>query len=380
LVLRKVCFAVIDRANYGRLKPVMEAYRAINPSGMSVLCGGSTPLARFKDPAQQIADDGFNVVGRLYSEIEGSVGVSMARSGGLAQMDFAQLLHSLKPDAVYGVGDRYQMVAVAMASVTLGIPFVHQQGGEVSGALDERYRHAITKLADWHVPATEQARDNLIRMGERPDSILAVGCPSADLAARIKPKNLGYILIVFHPDTNCPERGAREVTEVLTAVACTKRAAMVHWPNVDAGSDAVSKAIRIFREKDSRPEAYEWEYITNVEPERYLHTLANAACAVGNSSSFVRDSSFLGTPVVLVGNRQDGRECGENVMRVPCEFGAIRTAIDKQLLCGRYFPSDLYGKPGISQEIAERLATLEPLGDKRLEFYDVRASRLEAVA
>jgi UDP-hydrolysing UDP-N-acetyl-D-glucosamine 2-epimerase len=380
LALRKVCFAIVDRANVGRVLPVIESVHAHPKLECSLVCGGSTVLSRFKDPAREWADIGLPVVRRLFHEVEGSTPWSMARSSGLAQMDFAQAFYEIEPDIVVVTGDRYQAVGAAMAAATMRIKLVHIQGGEVSGSLDERYRHAITKLADWHIPATEQARDNLIRMGERPDSILAVGCPSADLAARIKPKNLGYILVVFHPDTNCPERGAREVTEVLTAVACTKRAAMVHWPNVDAGSDAVSKAIRIFREKDSRPESYKWEYITNVEPERYLHTLANAACAVGNSSSFVRDSSFLGTPVVLVGNRQDGRECGENVMRVPCEFGAIRTAIDKQLLCGRYFPSDLYGKPGISQEIAERLATLEPLGDKRLEFYDVRASRLEAVA
>jgi UDP-hydrolysing UDP-N-acetyl-D-glucosamine 2-epimerase len=345
----------------------------MNPSGMSVLCGGSTPLARFKDPAQQIADEGFNVVERVYSEIEGSVGVSMARSGGLAQMDFAQLLNSLKPDAVYLVGDRYQAVAVAMAAVTLGITLVHQQGGEVSGSLDERYRHAITKLADYHVPSTERARDNLIRMGERPESILAVGCPSVDLAARIKFTKGYYILVAFHPDTNCPDKAGEQAKEVLDAVSISSRHVKLCWPNIDSGADAVSKAIRQFRDK-YKP-VREWEYLTNVEPEAYLKLLANAACAVGNSSSFVRDSSFLGTPVVLVGNRQDGRECGENVQRVPCEFGAIRTAIDKQLLCGRYFPSDLYGKPGISQEIAERLATLEPLGDKRLEF-----SEMEAVA
>ena len=369
--MRKICLALVDRANWGRVKPVAEAIRANPNLELSVICGGSMVLSRFKDPAKQIESEGFNVEHRLYTEIEGSIPLSQARSSGLAQMDFAQAFAESKPDLIYLVGDRYQAVAVAMAAVTLGIPLIHQQGGEISGSLDERYRHAITKLADFHVPATERARDNLIRMGERPESILATGCPSRDLADRITAKNDDYILVAFHPDTNCPEKAGEQVWQVLDAVIRSGRANVkVMWPNVDAGSGSVGKAIRMFRENFTW--AQNWEYITNVEPIEYLQLLANAACAVGNSSSFVRDSSFLGTPVVLVGNRQDGRECGENVMRVPCEFGAIRTDIDRQLLCGRYFPSDLYGKPGISQEIAERLATLEPLGDKRLEFSEPR--------
>jgi UDP-hydrolysing UDP-N-acetyl-D-glucosamine 2-epimerase len=375
-MMRKVCFAIVDRANVGRVLPVMEAVRDHPDLECFVICGGSTVLTRFKDPARDLERAGFNVVHRLYCEIEGSVPLSQARSSGLAQMDFAHAFHDLKPDLIYGVGDRYQMLGAASAAITLGIPFVHQQGGEISGSLDERYRHAITKLADYHVPATERARDNLIRMGERPDRILCVGCPSVDLASRIKFKNQRYILVAFHPDTNCPENAGKQVNSVFEAVVHTPRDVVWLWPNVDAGSDTVSKTIRKLRDKFSY--AKDWTYLTNVEPESYLQLLANAACAVGNSSSFVRDSSFLGTPVVLVGNRQDGRECGENVLRVPCEFGAIRTAIDKQLSGGRYFPSDLYGKPGISKEIVERLATLEALGDKRLEFYDVR--RLEAVA
>jgi UDP-hydrolysing UDP-N-acetyl-D-glucosamine 2-epimerase len=369
--LRRVCFAIVDRANVGRVLPVMEAVRDHPDLECHVICGGSTVLTRFKDPARDLERSGFNVVNRLYCEIEGSIPLSQARSSGLALMDFAHAFEELQPDLIYGVGDRYQMVGVAMAAATMLIPCIHQQGGETSGSLDEKYRHAITQFADFHIPATQRAKDNILRMKTNAQ-ILCVGCPSADLAARITPKHDDYILVAFHPDTNCPEHAGEQVAIVLDAVLRARRNVKVMWPNVDAGSDSVSKAIRRFR--DLTPRAQDWTYLTNVEPEAYLQLLANAAVCVGNSSSFIRDSSYFGTPIVLVGNRQDGRECGENVLRVPCEFGAIRHAIDKQLLGGRYFPNDLYGKPGISQQIAERLATLEALGDKRLEF------AMEAVA
>jgi UDP-hydrolysing UDP-N-acetyl-D-glucosamine 2-epimerase len=371
--VRKVCMAICDRANWGRVAPVAEAIRAHKDLELSIVCGGATVLERFKDPAQAIADQGFPVVRRLFHEVEGSIPLSQARSGGLAQMDFAQAFAELNPDIIVVTGDRYQALGAAAAAVTLGKMLVHIQGGEVSGSLDERYRHAITKLADAHVPATGQARDNLIRMGEEPASILCVGCPSADVAARVEVKPDDYILVAFHPDTNCPDDAGKQITEVLDAVFRVNRRCKVMWPNPDAGSFGVGKAIRQFRDSYRRA-AETWEYITNVEPEEYLQLLANAACAVGNSSSFIRDSGYFGTPIVMVGNRQDGRECGENVERVSCEFGAILTAINLQLLRGRFFPTDLYGSPGISEQIAERLATVELCRVKRLAY------SLEAVA
>jgi UDP-hydrolysing UDP-N-acetyl-D-glucosamine 2-epimerase len=273
--------ALVDRANWGRCQPVAEAIRAHRDLELTILCGGSTPLDRFKNPAAQIERQGYEVE-CFYHEVEGSIPVSAARSGGLAQMDYAAALDRIHPDVVYVIGDRYQALGVAAAAVTLGIPLVHQQGGEVSGALDERYRHAITKLADYHVPATVRARQNIIRMGEREESILAVGCPSADLAEKIAPTRGNYILSVFHPDT-ANAKAVAEVNELLAALHSTGKRVVYLWPNIDFGSSAVSKAIRTFRSVWK----LDWEFVTHVEPEHYLTLLANASCAVGNSSSFV---------------------------------------------------------------------------------------------
>jgi hypothetical protein len=137
------------------------------------------------------------------------------------------------------------------------------------------------------------------------------------------------------------------------------------WPNIDAGSDHVGKAIRRFRDR-TRPT---WlRTLINLMPEDYLKVLANAACAIGNSSSFVRDASFFGTPVVLVGNRQDGRETETYVKRVPPLSEPIESAVRAHLAHGRYAPSALYGDGFVSQRIADALARLAPYVQKRLDY------------
>src|SRR5262249_55395217 len=140
---------------------------------------------------------------------------------------------------------------------------------------------------------------------------------------------------------------------------------LIVWPNIDAGADHISKAIRVFR--DQAP--YKWmRTLTNLTPEDYLKVLANATCAVGNSSSFVRDASCFGTPVVLVGNRQNGREADEHVTRVPVETDRIVGAIRAHLAHGRYQPSTLYGDGYVSERIAEAIERLTPYRQKQLAF------------
>jgi UDP-N-acetylglucosamine 2-epimerase len=137
------------------------------------------------------------------------------------------------------------------------------------------------------------------------------------------------------------------------------------WPNIDAGSDHINKTIRVFRSHHSTP----WlRTLTNLGPEDYLKVLANAACAVGNSSSFVRDASYFGTPVVLVGNRQNGRETDRHVVRTPVDLERIVLATRSQLAHGRYKSSTLYGDGQVSHRIAEALERLTPYRQKRLAF------------
>jgi hypothetical protein len=155
--------------------------------------------------------------------------------------------------------------------------------------------------------------------------------------------------------------------ELLAALEVLAMPTILLWPNIDAGADHITKAIRVFRDQ-VRPE---WlRALTNLTPESYLKVLANAACAIGNSSSFVRDGSFLGTPVVLIGNRQHGREVGAHVRPAAPVAAEVVAAVRAQLEHGRYPASALYGDGFVSERIAEALARLAPYVQKRLHYID----------
>jgi UDP-hydrolysing UDP-N-acetyl-D-glucosamine 2-epimerase len=376
---------LVDRANYGRLKPVIQAIANRPELELQIVAAGTMVLERFGYPVQVVRQDGFNVDGEVYLELEGSTPATMAKSVGFGVVEFASEFQRLKPDVVLLIGDRYEALAAALAAAYMNISIAHIQGGEVSGSIDESARHAISKFAHFHFPSTQRSADYLVRMGERPDTILSVGCPSSDIARQfdrtlnselINSRGSGaeldltapFLLVLFHPTTTEYGSERHQMEELLAALGQLQKQTVLLWPNIDAGSDHISKAIRIFREH-VKPD---WLHLlTNLTPEDYLKVLSNTACAIGNSSSFVRDAGYFGTPIVLVGNRQEGREADVHVTQVPPVCTEISAAIRAQLAHGRYAPSSLYGDGYVAERIAESLVTLKPYVQKRLHYiYD----------
>ena len=379
---RKICVVLVDRANYGRLKPVMMAIRDHPRLELQCVAAGTMVLERFGRPVELVKSHGLPVDGEIYTELEGSTPSSMAKSVGFATVEFASEFQRLKPDVVLLIGDRYEALAAALSAAYMNLCIIHIQGGEVSGSIDESARHAISKFAHFHFPATERSRDYLLKMGETPETILGVGCPSSDLArtlvrtlpeevingtgsgAKIDPDR-PFQLVVFHPTTTTYGREQEQMWHLLRALEHDKLPTLMLWPNIDAGSDHISKAIRVFRDQT----APDWlRTITNLNPENYLKVLSRTCCAIGNSSSFVRDAGFFGTPVVLVGARQVGREIGDHVMPVRPLEEEIAAAIKSQREHGAYPPCKLYGDGYVSARIADALATLTPYKQKRLYY------------
>jgi len=360
----------------------MEAVRDSSRLQIQVVCAGTMVLERFDQPVRVVRADGFTVDGEVYLELEGSTPATMAKSVGFGIVEFAGEYQRLKPDLVVIIGDRYEALSAAIAAAYMNVPIVHLQGGEVSGSIDESARHAITKFAQFHVPATQQAKDFLLRMGERPETILDVGCPSGDLARkldrRLDPEVISargsgasidvsrpFLLVVFHPTTTEFGDERAQMESLLDALKALRQPTVLLWPNIDAGSDHISKAIRSFRGHTGA----EWlRTLTNLTPENYQKVLANAACAIGNSSSFVRDAGFFGTPVVLVGGRQRFRECDRNVVAVAPNAAQIEETVRRQMSVGRYPPSRLYGDGHLSERFVSHLETLTPYIQKHLSY------------
>ena len=384
---RRICVILVDRANYGRVFPVMSAIRKDSSLDLQTVCAGTMLLERFGRAERVVSEDGFNIDGRVYMEVEGSVPTTMAKSIGMGIMEFSSEYQRLQPDIVLLIGDRYESLAAAIAAAYMNIPIAHIQGGEVSGSIDESARHAITKFAHLHFPSTAIARDHIIRMGERPEYVMNVGCPAGDYILALEDDltmndlNQGgvgnpvdpdedFLLVIFHPVTTRYGDEKQEVMQLISALHELSHPTLWIWPNVDAGSDHIAKAIRVYRETERQ--GSKWlGLVKNLQPEVFQKAIKRAACLVGNSSSFVRDSTFTGTPVVMIGDRQSCREHGDNLMHVNADRYDITAAIQRQLNHGRYPPQKIYGDGTASQSIIRHLKRFQPYPQKTLQYvYD----------
>lgn len=380
--MRKVCIVVNSRANYGRIKSVLTAVRAHPSLELQIVVGASALLYRFGNVREVIERDGFAIDATVYSIVEGENPTTMAKSTGLAILELATLFENLKPDIVLTVADRFETMATAVASSYMNIPLAHTQGGEVTGSIDESVRHAVSKLAHVHFPATKLSAQNLIRMGEESERVFLTGCPSIDLIADLDltlPSDIfsqagsgadidpdkPYLVVLQHPVTTEFGSGLEQINQTLDAVHSVGMQTVWLWPNVDAGSDDISKGLRVFRENHRDAPI---RFFRNFEVENYARVIANTSCLVGNSSSGLREGPFLGTPAVNIGTRQSGRERGPNVRDVPYDTEAIQTAIQAQIAHGRYERASLYGDGTAGKQIADILAQAPLTIQKRLAY------------
>jgi UDP-hydrolysing UDP-N-acetyl-D-glucosamine 2-epimerase len=380
---RKVCVVVNSRANYGRIKSVLRAVQDHPELELQLIVGASALLWRFGSVADQICGDGFKINAVVYSIVEGENPTTMAKSTGMGIMELATQFENLKPDVVITVADRFETMATAIAASYMNIPLAHTQGGEVTGSIDESVRHAISKLAHVHFPATALARDNLIRMGEDPQTVFLTGCPSLDIVAELdltvpddllaSYKGVGpaldlgkpYLVVLQHPVTTEYGSGFAQIGETLQAIKALCMQTIWLWPNVDAGSDDISKGLRVFRERENPDYIHFYRHFS---VEDYARLIANCACLVGNSSSAIREGSFLGVPAVDIGTRQAYRERRKNCIHVDYGHAVIENAIRRQIENGRYPSDTLYGDGKAGRRIADTLAEVTFNIQKRLMY------------
>jgi UDP-hydrolysing UDP-N-acetyl-D-glucosamine 2-epimerase len=372
---------VASRANYARIKTVLEAVRDHPELELQLVAGASLVLERFGNALEVLTTDGFTPNATIRFIIEGETPATMAKSTGLGMLELPTVFELLQPDVVVTVADRFETIATAVAAAYMNIPVAHTQGGEISGSIDESVRHAVTKLSHVHFPATDLAAQRVIAMGEDPALVFNFGCPSIDLVARtdiglrrdvlerfggvgspVDPER-EFVLVMQHPVTTEYGQGMDQMSETLEAVAAVGTQALVFWPNVDAGSEDVAKGIRRFRELGL---ANGFHFFRNLPPEVFARLMAHCACMVGNSSAALREGSFLGTPGVTVGTRQQGRDRGPNLVEVDHDRAEIADAIRDQIAHGPYERSYLFGDGTAGTQIADKLVELRPQVQKRL--------------
>ncbi|MBN38049.1 MAG: UDP-N-acetylglucosamine 2-epimerase (hydrolyzing) [Opitutae bacterium] len=370
---RKICVVVTARPSYSRVKTALKAIDEHPELELQLVVAASALLDRYGSAVQYIESDGFEIKSRVFNILEGENLTAAAKTTGIGILELASVFENLKPDIVVTIADRFETMATAIAASYMNIPLAHIQGGEVTGNIDEKVRHSITKLADYHFVASEGAKERVLKLGEEPAQVYNTGCPSIDLAAEVlensafnfnpieKYGGVGrsldyisdYLVVMQHPVTTEYAESRLHVNQTLEAIKELDIPTFWFWPNVDAGSDGTSGAIRTFRERNPKTNIH---FFKNMEPQDFLRLLINSKCLIGNSSVGIRECAFLGVPVVNIGSRQTRRDRGLNVIDVDYKKRSIIEAINSWLSEGDAARSNVYGGGEAGSRIAELLS------------------------
>lgn len=382
---RKICVVVTARPSYSRIKSALTAIKNHPSLELQLVIAGSALLDRYGNAADFIEKDGFKAAAKVFMVLEGENPTTMAKTTGIGVMELTNVFYNLQPDAVVTIADRFETIATSIAAAYQNIPLVHIQGGEVTGSIDEKVRHANTKLADLHLVSSDDARERVIKLGEDPEKVINTGCPSIDLVKEICTEDKltfdpiqkyggvgekldwkdGYAVVMQHPVTTEYQKSREHIVETLEAVNQLDYPIFWFWPNVDAGSDGTSNGIRTFREM-IRPKNI--HFFKNMDPLDFLRLLKHSKALIGNSSAGIRECSYLGTPVVNIGNRQHRRLRANNVNDVSHNRDEIYEVTKGLIAAEKYPSSDIYGNGNAGQRIADILAETKLSFSKTINY------------
>lgn len=338
---RKICVVTGTRAEYGILRALLKKIKESNKLRLQIIATGMHLLPEFGLTVKEIEKDGFKIDAKVPMIVKGDKKASMAMSIGVGIVGLTRAIEALDPDIVVVVGDRFEILAAAIAAAYSGRVVAHLSGGDSPRAgYDEYSRHAITKISHLHFPTTQKSAERIIKLGENPKHVFPVGSTAIDtiLNEKIPPKeflcekyglasNKPIILVVQHPVSTNPESAEREISVTLEAIVELGHQIVLIYPNVDPGGRKMIKVIKKFKQKyPDRIRAY--ESLPFIE---YLGIMKIADVMVGNSSSGIIEAPSFKLPVVNIGSRQEGRERSQNVIDVGYDKDQIKKAINKAL-------------------------------------------------
>ncbi len=369
---RKIAVVITARPSYSRVKTVLSAIKEHSDLELQLVIAASALLDRYGSAVNYIEKDGFNIAAKVFNVLEGENLTAAAKTTGIGILELSTVFDNLKPDIVVTVADRFETMATAIAASYMNIPLAHIQGGEVTGNIDEKVRHAITKLADYHFVASEHAKERVIKLGEDSKMVFNTGCPSIDLASEVLNSKVlsfdpydkyggvganpdlskGYLVVMQHPVTTEYKDSRKHIESTLEAIHKLNRPTLWFWPNVDAGADGTSTGIRAFREKHNLPNVH---FFKNMEGKDFLQLLKHSDCLIGNSSVGIRECAYLGVPVVNIGSRQNRRDRGGNSVDVNYSQNEIEEAIISSIQKGKTISSSIYGEGNAGTKIADLL-------------------------
>ncbi|MEA4828310.1 MAG: UDP-N-acetylglucosamine 2-epimerase [Clostridium sp.] len=368
---RKIAVITGTRADYGIYYSVLKAIENHSELDLSLIVCGMHLSPEFGLTVEEIESDGFFIADKIETILSSDTGASMAKSIGITLMGITQTLERIKPDVLLVLGDRGEMMAGALAAIHMNIPVAHIHGGEVTGTVDESIRHSITKLSHIHLPATEDSKKRILKMGEKEKDIYVVGAPGIDyikntqylsreeLLKRFNLKDDKLFIMTQHPVTTERDEVEWQVRQTFEALVECGIQTIVSYPNSDNGGREIIKVIEEYRSK------YDFfKVFRNLSQVEYLSILNVADAMIGNSSSGIIEAPSFRLPVINIGTRQDGRLRAVNVIDVGYTKEEILSGINKALYEGEYNEKlasciNPYGNGDAGEKIADILCKIE---------------------
>ncbi len=386
---RRICVVTTSRADYGLLRGLMRAIREDEALALQVIATGMHLCPEFGLTYRTIEQEGFHIDRKIEMLLSADSDRAATKSIGVGLLAFADALAELRPELLIVLGDRFELLAAAIAALLAKIPIAHIHGGETSqGAVDEGIRHAITKLASLHFAATETYRRRIIQMGEDPHRVFAFGAPGLDALHQVKlltkpelEARLDFALttptalVTYHPVTLERNTAEQQIENLLTALLREKVRAVFTKANADTQGRLINQRIAEFCQ--DRPVDY--RLYDNLGQQVYLSCLRHLDLMIGNSSSGLIEAPSFKLPVVNIGDRQQGRIKAANVIDVGYAVEEIAAGIRqasartwRERLEGMTNPYAGRGDGRVSFDIKEQLKQVE-LTEALLkkQFYDL---------
>ena len=368
--VRKIVYISGTRADYGLMRSVLKRIQATKRLDLTIVATGMHLSREFGSTVEQIERDGFRVSKKIPSLFPEDTGAGMLRSFAKFLAHLTKALGDIRPDIILLLGDRWEMLAGAMAGAYMNIPVAHIHGGEITGSVDEPNRHAITRFAHIHLVATREHARVLRKIGEQPNRIHVVGAPGLDdiVSHNFAPpdrvaaeygfdQNDAHLLLVQHPVVTESNLAGAQIKKTLDAIVHLHIPTTAIYPNADAGSRRMIQLMKKYSRRHPFIRLYK-----NIPRDEYLALMATSSVIVGNSSSGIVEAASFGLPAVNIGTRQLGRIHPGNVLDVDYSerkiTGAVKSALSRSFRSKLKGSRNPYGDGHTGQRVARILATL----------------------
>ncbi|MHA6732230.1 UDP-N-acetylglucosamine 2-epimerase [Devosia sp. A369] len=363
---RRIAYVSGTRADFGLMQSTLQAIQASPALELGVIVTGMHLDDKYGHTEQEILAAHLPIIARVPIQHGEATGALVARNIAAMLSGCVDALEAFRPACVVVLGDRGEMLAAAIAGGHLSIPVIHLHGGERSGTIDESVRHAISKLAHYHLTATEESRERLIKMGEDRQTVTVVGAPGLDgleaMAFHTREEAFARLgldpshetaLLVYHPVLQEAGQASEQIEAILEPLLEKNLAILALKPNSDAGSGGILDVLNTYAATG------QIKLVTHLERREFVSMLKHADMLVGNSSSGIIEAASFGTPVVNIGSRQHLRQRNRNVIDTQPDSMAIASAIDQARAMGRPPIDNVYGDGRTGVRIVNILETLE---------------------